>query len=51
MQTIGLTSKGYPSLFQPDSDDEYSTDSDSDRELQQPQLSLLPIEVWALYLL
>ena len=36
--------RGYPSLFAPDSDEEFSSDSESGKE-EQARPSLLPLEV------
>ena len=38
-------SRGYPSLFLPDSDDELSSDSGSEGEYQQSQPAHLPMNV------
>ena len=53
MQTQGgggeqLMKRGYPSLFAPDSDEEYSSGSESARE-EQARPSLLPLEVSNLF--
>ena len=39
-----LMDRGYPSLFAPDSEDEFSSDSDSAKE-EQTRPTLLPLEV------
>ncbi len=40
---------GYPSLFQPDSDDALSSDSESEKDLLQTQPAHLPINVCILW--
>ncbi len=44
-----LMNRGYPSLFAPDSDEEFSSDSDSANE-DQTRPTLLPLEVSKLLL-